>query len=171
MLLQRERYFKKKIIGGNLLGNLFDRAKKVISIGSKIVKNKITPIKKALKPLGNKAIQAGKKTITSQAKKLGDKAIQASKQTITSQAKKLGDQVVKNIINEDKAVIKQIEKADKKTTKNLMQTFRNRIKDNVTNLSTNPQVRKVLNDKSRAILSNILSGSGVKTGKGFERII
>ncbi|RDD36229.1 hypothetical protein TrispH2_011689 [Trichoplax sp. H2] len=163
MLLQRERYFKKKIIGGNLLGNLFDRAKKVISIGSKIVKNKITPIKKALKPLGNKAIQAGKQTITSQAKKLGDKAIQASKQTITSQAKKLGDQVVKNIINEDKAVIKQIEKVDKKTTKNLMQTFRNRIKDNVTNLSTNPQVRKVLNDKSRAILSNILSGSGVKT--------
>ena len=68
MLSQREtRFYKKKIIGGSLLKNVYDKVRNVISTGSKIL-NRIptgmkTEIKKLAAPLLNKALEPTKKTL------------------------------------------------------------------------------------------------------------
>ena len=68
MLSQREtRLHKKKIIGGSLLKNVYDKVRNVISTGSKIL-NRIptgvkTEIKKLAAPLLNKALEPTKKTL------------------------------------------------------------------------------------------------------------
>ena len=108
MLSQREtRFHKKKIIGGSLLKNVYDKVRNVISTGSKIL-NRIptgvkTEIKKLAAPLLNKALEPTKKTL---------------------------EPVLENIpIN--KRII-------------------------------NDRALENLNDKSRAILSNLIAGSGFK---------
>ena len=93
MLLSRERMQKRKIKGGNLIGNVWDTAKGTLSPSSKIV-SRTLPILRTLLP----------------------------------------------------------EKPVQQETKELLQ----RIKEEVRDISSNPTVRKVLNDKSKAILSNIL---------------
>ena len=111
MLITRERYHKRKIIGGNLLGNVYDRLKGTLSTGSKIITKPILSVKnKILKPVVTKAIPY-----------VTQKAI---------------DSGTKEILN--------------------------RVKTGIKDVSTNPKVRKVLNDRSRAILSNIIAGSGMK---------
>ena len=68
MLSQREtRFHKKKIIGGSLLKNVYDKVRNVISTGSKIL-NRIptgvkTEVKKLAAPLLNKALEPTKKTL------------------------------------------------------------------------------------------------------------
>ena len=108
MLSQREtRFHKKKIIGGSLLKNVYDKVRNVISTGSKIL-NRIptgvkTEIKKLVAPLLKKALEPTKKTL---------------------------EPVLENIpIN--KRII-------------------------------NHRELENLNDKSRAILSNLIAGSGFK---------
>ena len=52
MLSQREtRYHKQKIIGGSLLKNVYDKVKKVISTGSKILNRIPTGVKTEIKKL------------------------------------------------------------------------------------------------------------------------
>ena len=108
MLSQREtRFHKKKIIGGSLLKNVYDKVRNVISTGSKIL-NRIptgvkTEIKKLTAPLLKKALEPTKKTL---------------------------EPVLENIpIN--KRII-------------------------------NDRELENLNDRSRAILSNLIAGSGFK---------
>ena len=108
MLSQREtRFHKKKIIGGSLLKNVYDKVRNVISTGSKIL-NRIptgvkTEIKKLAAPLQKKALEPTKKTL---------------------------EPVLENIpIN--KRII-------------------------------NDRELENLNDRSRAILSNLIAGSGFK---------
>ena len=68
MLSQREtRFHKKKIIGGSLLKNVYDKVRNVISTGSEIL-DRIptgvkTKIKKLAAPLLNKALEPTKKTL------------------------------------------------------------------------------------------------------------
>ena len=108
MLSQREtRFHKKKIIGGSLLKNVYDKVRNVISTGSKIL-NRIptgvkTEIKKLAAPFLKKALEPTKKTL---------------------------EPVLENIpIN--KRII-------------------------------NDRELENLNDRSRAILSNLIAGSGFK---------
>ena len=108
MLSQREtRFHKKKIIGGSLLKNVYDKVRNVISTGSKIL-NRIptgvkTEIKKLAAPLLNKALEPTKKTL---------------------------EPVLKNIPIKKRII--------------------------------NDRALENLNDKSRAILSNLIAGSGLK---------
>ena len=108
MLSQREtRFHKKKIIGGSLLKNVYDKVRNVISTGSKIL-NRFptgvkTEIKKLAAPLLNKALEPTKKTL---------------------------EPVLENI------------------------SIKKRI--------INDRALENLNDKSRAILSNLIAGSGFK---------
>ena len=108
MLSQREtRFHKKKIIGGSLLKNVYDRVRNVISTGSKIL-NRIptgvkTEIKKLAAPLPKKALEPTKKTL---------------------------EPILENI-----PINKQI---------------------------INDRELENLNDRSRAILSNLIAGSGFK---------
>ena len=108
MLSQREtRFHKKKIIGGSLLKNVYDKVRNVISTGSKIL-NRIptgvkTEIKKLAAPLLKKALEPTKK------------ALEPVLENIP---------INKHIIND-----RELEN---------------------------------LNDRSRAILSNLIAGSGFK---------
>ena len=108
MLSQREtRFHKKKIIGGSLLKNVYDKVRNVISTGSKIL-NIIptgvkTEIKKLAAPLLNKALEPTKKTL---------------------------EPVLENIPIKKRII--------------------------------NDRALENLNDKSRAILSNLIAGSGFK---------
>ena len=108
MLSQREtRFHKKKIIGGSLLKNVYDKVRNVISTGSKIL-NRIptgvkTEIKKIAAPLLNKALEPTKKTL---------------------------EPVLENIPIKKRII--------------------------------NDRALENLNDRSRAILSNLIAGSGFK---------
>ena len=99
MLSQRSlRFHKQKIIGGNILKNVYDKVKNVISTGSKIL-NRNPEIKKVLKNVASNAIKRANATT---------KAIESK-------------------------VTKAIE-----------------------------PLNSTLNDRSRAILSNLIAGSGFK---------
>ena len=108
MLSQREtRFHKKKIIGGNLLKNVNDKVRNVISTGSKIL-NRIptgvkTEIKKLAATLLNKTLEPTKKTL---------------------------EPVLENIPIKKRVI--------------------------------NDRALENLNDRSRAILSNLIAGSGFK---------
>ena len=110
MLLTRERYQKRKVIGGNLIGNVYDKAKGVLSSASKIVTLPYRATKAILKPAVNKALPYVK-------------------------------QGVKDVATKE---------------------IYNRVRQGVSDISKNPKVKKVLTDRSRAILSNIIAGSGLK---------
>lgn len=56
MLLTRKRYQKRKVIGGNLLGNAYDRAKGVLSTASKIITLPYRATKAILKPIVRQAL-------------------------------------------------------------------------------------------------------------------
>ena len=111
MLLTRERYYKRKVVGGNLLGNVFDKSKGLLSSASKIAAVPYRAVKTMLK------------------NQLKQKALPYVQQ-------KAKDMVTKNILN--------------------------RARQGVKDISNNQKVKKVLNDRSRAILSNIIAGNGLK---------
>ena len=108
MLSQREtRFHKKKIIGGSLLKNVYDKVRNVISTGSKILNRIPTGVKTEIKKLAAPSLK---------------KALEPTKKTL--------EPVLENIpIN--KRII-------------------------------NDRELENLNDRSRAILSNLIAGSGFK---------
>ena len=119
MLLTRERYYKRKVVGGNLLGNVFDKSKGLLSSASKIAAVPYRAVKTMLKnQLKQKALPYVQ---------------QKAKDYVQQKAK---DMVTKNILN--------------------------RARQGVKDISNNQKVKKVLNDRSRAILSNIIAGNGLK---------
>lgn len=148
MFLQRQHLTRRKIIGGNLLGNLFNKAKSTLYNTSKI----LLPKAKAL----------GK--ITAQ------KALTAAKEQVTPEA--VYD-LAQDIMRKDKkAVKKKLNTHSKKVMKKLAQDeqLNPEVRDTIHRLSTNTNARKVLEKKgkellqsqSRAILSNLVAGSGMK---------
>ena len=101
MLSKREtRYHKQKLIGGNLLKNVYDKVRNVISSGSKILNRIPTGVKTEIKKLVTGAIPKTE---------------------------------IKNLIIPKTDIEKIV-----------------------------PNEIKKLNDKSRAILSNLIAGSGFK---------
>ena len=138
----RNRLYRKKTIGGSLLGNLWD----VVKTGSKMVLDKG---KDLLKWGSQKALTAGIDKANELTQQAIDKGVDAAKKALTKGADLLAAKVARA------PLVKPVGQP---------------LKEKIKTLTSNPQVRKVLqeranqliNVKSRAILSNILSGSGVK---------
>lgn len=148
MFLKRQQFMKKKIIGGSLLGNLFDRVKNTLFNTSKILLPKAKTI--------------GKMT--------AQKALQATKEQITPE--KVFD-VVQDIVKKDKTSVKK--KLKSHGTKIVQKVANDKelhpeMRDVLNSLSQNQNVKQVLerkakellNKNSRAILSNLVAGSGLK---------
>lgn len=115
----RDRFYKKKIVGGKLGGNLFDTVKSLFSIGSKFLVSKLPAIAKSF------AIGA---------------------------ANAAGNKLATKMLNPHTAV--------------------NETKAVISNIRPIPQ-SQVLTDDSRALLSNLIAGNGLKKkrGRGMARII
>ena len=64
-----KRYYKRKIVGGSIFGQVFDTAKQAFMAGTKILAEKL-PFAKTL------AKNTAEAMIKSQATKLGEKAVQ-----------------------------------------------------------------------------------------------
>ena len=145
--------YRKKVIGGSILGNLYDSAKNAIYSGAKMALKK----GKELFNIGTrKAIDAGKELLK--------KGVEEGKDYVTKKVSDLADRGVQNIIEKAKGRASEV-------SKKLTPEMRESIKA----IATNPNVKKILtnktkevlakipiNDKSRAILDNIIAGSGVK---------
>ena len=118
MITQRIlRYQKKKVIGGNLLKNVYDRVKGIISTGSKII-NRVpvgirSELKKLIVPLVNK---------------------------------------VPTIVDSSK-IINRVPVGIRSELKKLIVPLANKVPDSQSDK---------LNDRSRAILSNLIAGSGFR---------
>ena len=138
--------YRKKIIGGSLIGDIWNTAKNVISTGAKMAWD----TGKELINLGtSKAITAGKDLLKEQAGVVQEKVSDFTRRG------------VKNLIDKAK------EGVSKRLTPQMKETIQT--------IATNPKVKKILTDKtkqvlakapinenSRAILSNLIAGSGVK---------
>ena len=147
--MHRNYLYRKKIIGGSILGNVWDAAKNIISVGSKMALDK----GKELLRLGtSKALETGKELMKEQAENV--------KELVKSKASDLAQRGVQSLVCKTKSI------GNKLTPE---------MRENIKTIATNPKVRKVLTDKtkqvlaktplneqSRAILSNIIMGNGVK---------
>ena len=145
--------YRKKIIGGSIVGNIWDAAKNVIRSGAKMALDK----GKELFHIGSsKAIEAGKELLKQQG--------EIAKEYVKGKVSDLAKKGVQNLIGKAKSKANQV--GNKLTPE---------MRENIKEIATNPIVRKVLtektkevlakapiNDQSRAILSNIIAGSGVK---------
>lgn len=64
MLLTRERYCKRKLIGGNLAGNVYDKTKGILSTASKIITLTYRASKAIIKPVVHQAFPYVKQKVT-----------------------------------------------------------------------------------------------------------
>ena len=148
MFLKRNQLTRQKVIGGSLLGNLYNKAKGVLYNTSKILAPKVKSIGKMT---AQKALEAAKEQITPDmvfdlAKDLAKGDRKAVKMKVKKEAKQLA-----TTIGKDKAINPHV-------------------RDTINQLSNNKDIKRVLLDKSkellqdnqRAILSNIIAGSGMK---------
>lgn len=148
MLIKRNHLTRKKIVGGNMLGNLFNKAKGVLYNTGKLL---LPKAKSLAKMTAQKALKAAKDQVT--AEKVFDLAQDFAKKDTKSVKRKL------------KGEAKQVARAlatDKELNPH--------VRDTISKLSQNKDVKRVLMDKgkellqdqSRAMLSNLISGSGLK---------
>jgi len=178
MLYRRNQLYRRKIIGGSLLGDIFDKAKGLISSGAKtaisslgsqaknILKSGTSKILSNVKDVAKSTL--GVDSLTRQA--LTDRAKQAVKSQFDAALQK-GQEIAQTKLS---SLGRQLGKAavDKvKTTTKIPQS----VKDTISSLASNPQVKKALTDKAReiikrpqlnansaAMLSNIIAGNGIK---------
>lgn len=137
MFVKRKLYSRRRIVGGSLLGNLFSKAKNTALTASKYALSKLPNAKALAKLAGAKALEIAKKEVNPE--KVKDIAL--------------------DYFKGNKASAKQ-------KTKALATDAKKRIAE----LATSPQVKKALEeratklitDNSRALLSNLLAGSGMK---------
>lgn len=148
MFIKRNQLTRRKIVGGNLLGNLYNKAKDVLYNTSKLLLPKAKGI----------------------AKMTAQKALTTAKEQITPE--KVFD-LAQDVYKGDK---KSVKKKIKKEVKQLSDTLsvddelNPHARDMIKKLSQNKDVRKVLTNKSkellkdnsRMILSNLMAGSGMK---------
>ena len=179
MLIRKNLLYKRKIIGGSLLGNLFDKAKGVISSATKAVMGNIgNQAKNILKTGTSKVLSSAKDlakdtlgvsaltkdALIDRGKQLAGTAFEKGKQIVAdkthSLASKLGEKAVSTIQNA--ATKAKVPAA---------------VKEKITELTKSPAVKKVLTEKAKeivkqsfpkvnsnstAILSNLIAGSGIK---------
>lgn len=177
MLYKRNHLFKRKIIGGSLFGNVFNSAKKIATSATKTaLKNASQRAANVLKSSNVKALLASKvKDAASQAKQLaktavkeqlGVSSIEDAKKLALTAATKKANEIGSNLAQ------KAMAKASKRLSPAMQQTIQQ--------LARNPQAKKALTKKSmdilktlmsspaststgdRALMSNILAGSGIK---------
>ncbi len=141
MLFEKRKYYKRKVVGGNLLGNLWNATKNAFSTFSKfsaknlpIVKHALTPV---MKSIGTKALEGAAEG----AKTLAKTGIEQLTQQIAKP--KVVPQEVKQVI------------AEISTSPQVKQVLTKKAKDIIENNAS-----EQLNDNSRELLSNIIAGSG-----------
>ena len=137
-MYQKQFLYRKKIIGGSLIGDVWNTTKDVIRQGAKMAWDK-----------GKELLNIGANQAKEYAKnKISDLAVQGAEKLVSK-------------VNEGA-----------KTVSNKLSP---QMRETIKTITNNPKVRKVLQDKtkqilskapitdsSRAILSNIIAGSGVK---------
>ena len=153
MSYKRDFTYRKKIIGGSIIGNLWDAGKNALYTLGKAALSK----EKELFDFGSKkAIEIGKEIVKKGAEDLKDYA--------TVKVSDIAEKGVQNII--EKA------KSQAKTVSNKLSP---KMRETIKTIATNPKVKKIITDKtkevltkmpivdkSRAILDNIIMGTGVK---------
>ena len=60
MLVKRNQLYKRRIIGGSLLGNVIDKAKGVLTSATKAIASKLPSAKNVLKSSASKVLSKGK---------------------------------------------------------------------------------------------------------------
>lgn len=151
MFIKRNQFVKRKIIGGNLLGNLFNKAKGVLYNTGKLI---IPKAKSLGKMAAHKAIKAAKDQVTPE--KVFDLA-----QDLVKKDKKALKRKLKNEVGQVASTLSKDKELDP------------HLRDVISRLAAaqNEDAKKVLMDKgkelllannSRALLSNIIAGSGLK---------
>ena len=170
MLYKRNQLYKRKIISGSIFGNLFSSAKRLATTATKTaLKNASQQASNALKTsnvktlLANKVKEAAKQQFgvsnLAEAKKL---ALDTAKAAAAQKVNQLGEDLAQTALS--------------RVSKLRLPPA---VKDTINPLGTKPKVKraltrksketlsnllgaKSLTDSSRAIMSNILAGSGVK---------
>lgn len=200
MVLRRSQLYKRKIIGGSLFGNLFNAGKKLATSATKValknagqrasnllksgnvrnlVTSKVKDIAKTqlgVSDLSRKALTDLAKT---QAKHLAKEQLGVSS---LADAKKLALAAATQKVNSLGSDL-----AKKALSKVSRSSLSPAMKQTISALASNPKTKKALKtksqqilrqalaspsgDTSRALVSNILAGSGQMYGSGVKRII
>ena len=148
MFLKRNNLTRRKIVGGNLLGNLLNKAKGILYNTTKLM---LPKAKSIAKMTAQKALTAAKE--------------QASPENLYDLAR--------DVMKKDRAAVKKKLKAHSKRVANTLvkdEALDPHIRDSINRLSQNEGVRnllvnkgkELLQDNSRALLSNLISGTGLK---------
>ena len=178
MLIRKNQLYKRKIIGGSLLGNLFDKAKGVISSATKAVTSK----------LGNQAkniLKTGTSKVLSTAKDFAKGALGVSsltKDALVDRGKQLAGTAFEKgkqlAIDKTHSIASKLGEKAVSTIKNVAKTAKvpSSIQEKIAEIAKNPAVKGVLMNKAKqivkqspivnpdssAILSNLIAGSGIK---------
>ena len=132
MLTERNRLYKRKIIGGSLLGNLFDAAKGVVTSGTKAALGKVGSVAKNI-------LSTGATKALSTVKDLASTAIDKGKQFAIDKTHDLASKLGQKVVSAAQNVVK---KAPVPTA----------VKEKITELAKSPAVKKVLTEKAKEIV-------------------
>ena len=179
MLIKRNQLYKQKIIGGSLLGNIFDKAKGVLTSAVKAVTGKIGNQAKNILSTGTSKVLSTvkdvakdtlgvssltKDAIIDRGKQLAGTAFEKGKQFVVDKTHNLASTLGKKTVS---AIQSAASKANVPPA----------VKEKITEIAKSPAVKKVLTDKAKeivkqsfpkvssnstAILSNLIAGSGIK---------
>ncbi len=159
MLIKRNQLYKRKVIGGSIFGNLFNSAKNMATTATKIA------LRNASQQAGNMLKSANVRNLAKRIAKdqFGVSNLADVKQLALAQATQKANQLGRKALSRV-STSKRIPPA---------------VKEAINQLASNPQVKRALTQKSneilrkmssrvpptynsRAMISNILAGSGIK---------
>ena len=143
MLIERDRHYKRKIVGGNILGNLWNVAKNAFSTFSKFSSKNLPTVRNALTPI---------------VRSIGTKALEGASEGARAIAKS-GVEQIHAQLTKPKAIPTQVKEtiAEISTTPQVKQVLLQKAKEILNNNSQDN-----LTDNSREMLSNIIAGSGTR---------
>ncbi len=163
MFIKRNLLYKRKVIGGSIFGNLFNSAKNMATTATKIA------LRNAAQRAGNVLKSSNIKNLVKRIAKdqFGVSNLQDAKQLALTQATQKANQLGSDFA----------QKALSRLSKS--QRVPSVMKEAINELASNPQAKKALtkkskelirrlsnqapiSDGSRAMISNILAGSGIK---------
>lgn len=149
-MLDRNLY-RKKVIGGTILGDIWNNAKNILSTGAKKV---FSLGKTAAKNLLSTGISVGKET--------GKELYNQGKDALSTAVAKKSSELASKATNLASNVLSY---APVRAAADLVKTYAP--SEAIKALTSNPQIKKLLQEKAkqldaRHILSSIIAGSGVK---------
>lgn len=167
MLIQKRNLYKRKVIGGSIFGNLFNSTKNLLTTGSKLaMKNASQQASNLLKSTNVRNLVkqqlSGKALLDAAKSQLGVSNFDDLKNLALAQATQKANQIGEDLAK--KVLTKRVPLA---------------IKETINQLASNPQAKKALtkkskqlikslvnqasmSDNSRAMMSNIIAGSGIQ---------